>query len=293
MLVDKTSFLDHKKSYEDVHQYTDDPISSILSVEINATELCNRKCIFCPRYDSSVYPNQNLNMSGETAKAIAVNLKKHDYVGKISFSGFGENFLNKKFPLLIKIFRDHLPSCLIECNTNGDFLTEEYTNKIFKNGLDYLYINLYDGIDQVKKFNSIGGKYKEKIKYRAHYSEEDYGLYLQNRAGSITWLDFNEDLEKVKNTKCYYPFYKMFVDWNGNVLFCSNDWMKEHIVGNLVTQSLKEVWMSDTMKKIRTNLSNKDRSMSPCNKCSIEGTLYGTKSYNNLMAYYEITNIWS
>ncbi|MGB0405154.1 MAG: GTP-binding protein, partial [Fusobacterium sp.] len=40
--------LNDKKSYEDAHQYTDDPISSILSVEINTTELCNRKCVFCP-----------------------------------------------------------------------------------------------------------------------------------------------------------------------------------------------------------------------------------------------------
>ena len=23
---------------------------------------------------------------------------------------------------------------------------------------------------------------------------------------------------------CFYPFYKMLVDWDGRVLFCSNDW---------------------------------------------------------------------
>ena len=292
LLLDKSTFLNHKKAYEDEHQYTDDPISSILSVEINTTELCNRKCVFCPRYDSSVYPNQNLNMDIITAETIAVNLKKHNYSGKISFSGFGENFLNKLFPLIINIFRQNLPYSLIECNTNGDFLTRSYADNIFNRGLDYLYINLYDGVDQISKFD-IDEKWKEKIKFRAHYSEKDYGLFLQNRAGSITWIDFDEDLEEVKNTECYYPFYKLFVDWNGDVLFCSNDWMKEHIVGNLVRQTLKDVWMNEELKTIRLRLANKDRSISPCNKCSIHGRKYGSKSYNLLLKHYEHTDIWT
>ena len=47
---------------------SDNPIDAILAVEINTTELCNRKCVFCPRVDEQVYPNQNLNMSREIAK---------------------------------------------------------------------------------------------------------------------------------------------------------------------------------------------------------------------------------
>ena len=30
-------------------------------VDINITELCNRKCVFCPRVDENLYPNLNLN----------------------------------------------------------------------------------------------------------------------------------------------------------------------------------------------------------------------------------------
>ena len=32
----------------------------------------------------------------------------------------------------------------------------------------------------------------------------------------------------------------MFVDWNGDVLFCSNDWGREHIVGNLLKGPLSK-----------------------------------------------------
>ena len=37
-------------------------------IDLNPTELCNRKCIFCPRVDEDEYPNQALHISLETVK---------------------------------------------------------------------------------------------------------------------------------------------------------------------------------------------------------------------------------
>ena len=31
-------------------------------VDLNPTELCNRRCVFCPRKDDTFYPNQNLHV---------------------------------------------------------------------------------------------------------------------------------------------------------------------------------------------------------------------------------------
>ena len=154
----KDTFLEYRKKQEsDYFKLVDhsNPISSILTVELNTTELCNRTCIFCPRYDKEVYPNRNLNMSAEDAEIIANNLSEFSYKGKISFSGYSENFLNKKFADIILVMRKHLSESLFECNTNGDFLKKDYARRLFDNGLDLLYINLYDGIDQIEKFLDI------------------------------------------------------------------------------------------------------------------------------------------
>jgi radical SAM protein with 4Fe4S-binding SPASM domain len=269
----------------------DNPLSSILTVEINVTELCNRVCVFCPRHDPEVYPNQNLNMTIDTAEAIAKNLSDFDYCGKISFSGFGESLLNKKFSDILVVMRKHLKKCLFELNTNGDKLNKESVTKLFISGLDLLYINLYDGIDQTSKFEKImldAGIAKNKYKFRAHYSQKDYGLNLNNRGGNITWLGLDEDtVEKLKGKPCYYPFYKMFVDWNGDVLFCANDWGKEIIVGNLTESTLPEIWFSDKLYNIRQKLSVGNRESSPCNKCSVNGRLFGKKSFDIINKYYE------
>jgi radical SAM protein with 4Fe4S-binding SPASM domain len=287
MAENKDTFLNHRKKQEKLHFSnvdTSNPLSSLLTVEINTTELCNRTCVFCPRHDKDVYPNRNLNMSLQTAEAIANNLSLDNYKGKISYSGFSENLLNKQFAGIIKILKDKLPDTTAECNTNGDKLTPEYAKQLFNSGLDLLYINLYDGIDQIEKFDNImKGIDKSKYRYRAHYSQADYGLNLNNRGGSITWLGMDEEsVDKLKGQPCHYPFYKMFVDWDGEVIFCANDWQKERKVGNLAKQRLKEVWLGEDLNVIRKRLVKGDRSESPCNKCTVNGQLFGKPSFEIL-----------
>ena len=72
-------------------------LNYIWQIDVNITDLCNKTCSFCPRHDPEVYPNRNLNTTIEDSTTIAKRLAEFDYVGRISFSGFGENFLNKEF----------------------------------------------------------------------------------------------------------------------------------------------------------------------------------------------------
>jgi len=294
-LHDADSFLQYRKEQEKVHlnkiKNSKDPLDSILTVEVNTTELCNRKCVFCPRFAAEIYPNRNLNMTIETADKVATHLAEAKYSGRISFSGFSENLLNKKFAEIIFAFRSKLPESLIECNTNGDMLKPEKVMDLYNSGLNMLYINLYDGPDQADHFIKImdeAGIPKTKYSLRAHYDKKDYGLKLNNRSGTIDWIGFEDhDIDELKGTPCYYTFYKLFVDWNGDVIFCSNDWGRERIVGNLTRDSLWDVWMGDAMEKIRKRLRKGDRSQSPCNKCSVKGTLFGGPSFDLINKYYE------
>ena len=298
-VVDQYDFLEHRREQEKKHWRNTnggDPLDSILTIEINTTELCNRTCVFCPRHDPEVFPNRNLHMTVKGAEIIAEELSSNGYNGKISFSGFGENLLNPDFRKIVREFRFHLPHSTLECNTNGDKLTAKYLGDLMKNGLDLIYINLYDGIHQMDHFKKIIKEARvkeERYKFRMHWSEavKDHGLILNNRSGVIDWVGVEEEsIENLKGKPCHYPFYKMFVDWNGDVLFCSNDWGREHVVGNLLTMSLHDVWFSKPMTKIRKRLMKGDRSQSPCNKCSVDGSLFGKPSFDIVKEYYESSN---
>ena len=98
--VDQYDFLEHRRKQEEKHWNKKSnelkPLDSILTVEINTTELCNRTCVFCPRHDPTVFPNRNLHLTIKGARTIAEELGENQYSGKISFSGFGENLLNPK-----------------------------------------------------------------------------------------------------------------------------------------------------------------------------------------------------
>ena len=190
--------------------------------------------------------------------------------------------------------KSKLPDSLLECNTNGDFLKPKVIMDLYNAGLTMLYINLYDGPDQAEGFVSMmeeAGVSPNRYSLRAHYDLKDYGLKLNNRSGTIDWIGFEDhDIDELKGKPCYYPFYKLFIDWNGDALFCSNDWGKERIIGNLAKQSLYDVWMSDDMKGIRSRLKKGDRSQSPCNKCSVKGTLFGKPSFDLINKHYESSN---
>ena len=290
------TFLEYRRQQEQAHLNrlgdSEDPMASLISVEMNITELCNRTCVFCPRVDPAIYPNRNLSMPLETTRKVAGDLAAIGYTGRISFSGYGESLLNKEFPEHVRIFRAVLPVSPIETNTNGDKLTVEWLHDLFEAGLSAIYVNLYDGPGQVDEFATLfekAGIAKDRFTLRAHWegAADDFGLTLNNRSGMVVNPDLDIiPLNEALNNKCYYPFYKMFVDWNGDVLFCANDWGREIIVGNVNKRSVREIWLSSQMREIRERLSNAERSFAPCNKCSVDGTLHGESSFTALMSHY-------
>lgn len=266
---------------------TTNVLKSISSVDITTIDLCNRSCVFCPRHDPRVYPNRNLRMTDQGAEIISQRLADIDYTGTIAISGFGENLLNPDIVNIVRVLRKHNSRAYIECNTNGDPLTSELAEDLITAGLDVLNVNMYDGPNQIAEFDEILNRIPtDRYKYRIHWDPKDHGIIFNNRSGMIKWIDDTDSHEKVKSNKCYYPFYKLYIDWNGDVLFCANDWGRVRVVGNLMQQPIYEVWMSKEMQRVRMRLSKGNRNFKPCDKCNVIGTLVGEKSYDILMEHY-------
>ena len=251
-------------------------------IELSPIDICNRACSFCPKSDDSVAPNQNQRMPVVLYNKIAQELQELAFKGTIMIAGYGEPLLNKDVIEMCKIFSQF---CNVEITTNGDPLDVEYIKRLYNAGTSKLIISMYDGKHQIDEYNKL---FKEanidETKYilrdRWYTEEDDYGVKLTNRAGV---LNSSKVLENHK--QCFYPFYSMMVDWNGDVFLCTQDWNRRIKTGNLMLNTVYEVWTSQILKKYRTHLANCQRDLPPCNTCDADGSLHG-KEYANIWKDY-------
>jgi MoaA/NifB/PqqE/SkfB family radical SAM enzyme len=273
-----------RKSFfvDDVQMHDGVPVFSW--IDVNLTELCNRKCVFCPRVDSASYPNQKLHMSMSLVEKMAVELRGLNYQGTIVLSGFGEPMLHPELADLVAVLGEDIR---VEMVTNGDFLNAKRIKELVDAGLDYFVVSMYDGPHQKDLFNPMFAEAecnKEQFILRDRWYTEDegYGLKLTNRAGTVS-IGIQDEVDVAH--PCYYPAYSMTIDWNGDALLCVQDWHKKVKAGNLYAQTMMEVWTSPMMQKRRTELGRGNRISAPCNLCNADGTLHGK---NHVMAWEEI-----
>lgn len=282
MLTEATAYnLSRKRTHADHVQWVDGvPIFSWL--ELSITELCNRSagspkaCAFCPRIDASFYPNVPLHMSLPLAQRIGNELSNFFYEGAVVLCGYGEPLLHPKFLDLCEAFR----GVRLEVVTNGDKLNPCLIRDMYKSGVDFIVVSMYDGPHQGPKFDAMffeaGIEPRDYLlRDRWHGADQDFGLKLTNRAGVVT--TGNQPEVDVKHP-CFYPSYQMLVDWNGDVLLCPQDWHKRVKFGNAAHQSLRDIWNGSQMRRRRKTLAHEGReSLSPCSSCNAEGCLHGAQ----------------
>ena len=252
-------------------------------IEISESGTCNRKCSFCPR-SADGFEDIKEFISKELVNKIANELRELDYRGVIRFSGFVEPLLDKKIFEHIHTFKKICPKTRIEIVTNGDPLNKERLKRLFESGLDKILISVYDGKEDVVKFQNMIVELKLRedqyiVRDRSLPPEQDFGITLSNRAGMMENAEYQilKTSSPLKNP-CYIPSYTLFFDYLGDVLMCPHDWGKKIILGNLKKEKLIDIWFKEKSIKIRNVLTNSNRNFSPCNVCDVDGTLMGKKN---------------
>lgn len=251
------------------------------SLEFNILGTCNRACVFCPKGNPEEFPNVAEYLSLDLYRKIVDELRDLRYTGRIAYSGFSEPLIHPKVVDLVAYSKTTCPAVTVEITTNGDPLTPKKLKALFTAGLDHLKISVYDGPEAQARFERLRdemGLTDKQIIIRGRWlpPEQKFGLTMSNRAGSISLPEIGVGpLKEPLRQSCYYPFYKMMVDYTGEVLICSNDWAKKLVVGDLNQSTLMEVWNGPLFNELRKRLINKDRSQPPCNLCDVHGLYNG------------------
>lgn len=263
------------------------PIFSI--VEFNIIGTCNRDCTFCPVSNPEVYTKTTDGLDKELFEKIVKDLQEIDYQGKILFSAFSEPLLHKNVEELISIAKKYLPNIRLEMVSNGDLLTARKLKKLYDAGLDTINISMYDGSHQIEYFNKIREEVnipKDIVVLRRRYFENgNYGITISNRTGLVDSNEYRDEnevaiVELPLKKPCYYPFYMILVDYNGDVLLCPHDWNKTLKFGNLSNEKLFDIWKGKVLNGIRKKLARSDRNFAACKSCDVLGTVIGQESFD-------------
>jgi len=266
------------------------PVFSL--IEFNLLGLCNRKCVFCPRVDEKTFPNVNRSISLFLYETVMKDLKKIGFDGTILYSAFSEPLLYKGLEELIRMSRKYCPDARIEIVSNGDLATAARLKALFAAGLTTFSISMYDGPHQERHFRGLqkeAGLSDKQVILRVRWltAKEHFGITLSNRAGAIKIDDIGiGPLKTPFKAPCYYPFYQILINYDGEVLLCAHDWAKRLVVGNVNKESILDIWDNAVLKRVRTRLIENSRDFPPCDLCDAKGVLIGKQHFEQWREYY-------
>ena len=255
-------------------------------IELSLIDTCNRICSFCPKSDEKIAPNTHQKMERVLIEKLCSDLKKINFNGAFCLCGYGEPLLHKDH---IFIINELAKIGQVEIITNGDTLNDEKLREIYSSNASRLLISLYDGSDQLKKFQKMIERNKIPedfviLRDRWYSDKKDFGVKLTNRVGTISVG--KQDKIQI-NRKCYYTSYQLLIDWNGDVFLCPQDWQRRVTMGNIMQKGFFDIWNGKILNKFRTLHLKGDRSQSPCNSCNANGMVYGEK---HSKAWLELLN---
>ena len=147
----------------------------------------------------------------------------------------------------------------MDITSNGKNLSSKQVDEFFIAGLDNININDYRN-DREKFPNKIS-QYLESIASdfksnpKVTYIKRSTKEILSNYAGTILGAK-----RKLQSSFCNYPFRKLSISADGNVILCCNDYTYKTNFGNVMEKSLKEIWFTDEINQYRSNLLNELRS---------------------------------
>ncbi|MBW8896069.1 MAG: radical SAM protein [Acidobacteria bacterium] len=245
-------------------------------VQIESTNICNAKCVFCPR--DEMQRRQGImtvelfrKIVDECADLGITHVRMHNY---------GEAFMDRR---LVEKVRYAKQKGIREVGmiSNGSLITEPVARGMIEAGLDAINISVdasgkevfeatriglkYDkviaNIERLLRLRTESGKRRPKLilSFVRQNNSADEAAFIEHWrsiADKIHVTDLHNwagtlNTESDVNYPCYRPWLTFTVLWDGRVSLCCADFDGKTILGNLNTQTIAEVWNAEPYRNVR------------------------------------------
>ncbi len=254
-------------------------VPKLQSMDIEPTNHCNLHCKMCY---SDKRPKGFMDYSLFTR--ILDQLQSDFRNIRIGMNFGGESLLHPDFLKMLEQVRQSSSISEVGLNTNG-MLLEKAIKPIVDVAIDWIVISL-EGIGDVNDDIRQGGNYGTvtqnilallKAKGNAQKPRVIINLTQSNQTDVEIkrfvkqWIrvvdavrvnpalnrymqvtkTFWRNSQTTNSEFCTSPFGYMGILWNGDVVACCGDWNGVNIMGNVNTQSLKDIWHGAQFKHLR------------------------------------------
>jgi len=245
-------------------------------VQIEATNICNAKCVFCPRDD--MHRRQGI-MSLELFKKIVDECAELG-ITHVRMHNYGEAFVDRK---LVEKVRYAKQKGIQEVGmiSNGSLITEPIARGMIDAGLDAINISVdasgkevfeatriglkYDkviaNIERLLRLRGESGKRRPKlilsfVRQNNSVDEQAFIEHWKSIADKIHVTDLHNwagtlNTESDVNFPCYRPWLTFTVLWDGRVSLCCADFDGKTILGDLNTHTITEIWNAEPYRNAR------------------------------------------
>lgn len=202
---------------------------NILQVEVEVNRNCNLSCSYCPV--SLFPPGKEVYMPYSLFDHILSELQQIDFGGVFTFHRYNEPTLRKDLETLVEMTKLKLPMAKVVLYSNGLLLNNERIKSLFNAGLDHIIITDHARIGHISTDNIL--------------VKQPEDLLISTRAG---WLG---SVKEPMRLPCFAPSEMLIVGYNGDVYFCTQDYGRKHVLGNLNEQNLVAIWNNPDVIRMR------------------------------------------
>lgn len=252
------------------------------ALQIEVTNACNFRCLMCPFHGPEKTSDRAIGFI-EPGQYREVVTQFRNYGGLLVIpQGAGESFMHPEFLDLLKFTRQTL-GLSVAFNTNGTRLTPEISSylidmKIDEIGfsVDALHPETFHAITggdllpvedalmtlvSLKKKRNAGKPLVRVLLVAQQANLNEVDAYVRR------WLPIVDEVviqaRRVKAGRmlemprteprkpCRHLFDTAFIQWDGEMVVCCEDWESRTSVGNVFHHPLRDLWCSRTLQQYR------------------------------------------
>ena len=268
------------------------------TVRVETTNLCNARCITCPRDEMT----RQLGVMDMDLYEKIIHECAKNHIGSIHLHNFGEPLMDNNLAHRIKMAKE-VGIHRVKIFSNGSLLTSEKALELIESGLDEIKISIdghtketfekirkrlsydvvVDNISSIIRLREKNNRKTPKVVLnfvRTEKNIQEEKAFVRRWSGEVDKVSIDKahnwgvnHFIPLKNSKIHKPCLRVWntftILWNGDVALCCLDYDGQVILGNVEKEDITQIWHGERLKEIRECHVHADLENIPiCRDCS-------------------------